>query len=248
MSDRAIILAAGRGSRMGEETALKPKCMTRLQGKILLEWQLEALKSAGIIDITVVRGYRADMLEGEFATADNPRWSETNMVASLFCAPAPTGHSIISYSDIAYHPSHIEKLKTSNHDITITADLRWEALWALRFEDPLDDAESFIHENGRLLEIGQKTEDIGRIQAQYMGLLNLSVKGWQIMYDQFMSLPQERRDKLDMTGMLNLLLSNNILVHVEFIEGKWCETDSYEDVLCYEAEMERNPNWSHDWR
>lgn len=85
MNHRAIILAAGRGSRMGEATASKPKCLNLLAGKELLRWQLESLSKANIENVTVVRGYRSYMLEGNFETIDNTRWNETNMVASLFC-------------------------------------------------------------------------------------------------------------------------------------------------------------------
>ena len=40
MKNRALILAAGRGSRMGKETESKPKCFSILSGKRLLDWQL----------------------------------------------------------------------------------------------------------------------------------------------------------------------------------------------------------------
>src|SRR6185503_13206340 len=53
---RAIILAAGRGSRMGQLTAEIPKCLVQLGGKPLLEWQTGALRAAGIDRIAVVTG------------------------------------------------------------------------------------------------------------------------------------------------------------------------------------------------
>ncbi|MEZ5021705.1 MAG: gamma-glutamyl-gamma-aminobutyrate hydrolase family protein [Chitinophagales bacterium] len=248
MSNRGIILAAGRGSRMGNETAIKPKCLTQLAGKPLLNWQLDSLKSAGIKNITVVRGYRADMLTGDFEVANNDRWGETNMVASLFCAPAFNGSTIISYSDIVYDSEHIERLAAAPYDITITADKKWKSLWSLRFDNPLDDAESFIYEGDKLLEIGKKTDTFGKIKAQYMGLLKLSKKGWQQMYDLYRSLSEEKRDKIDMTSMLSALLERGVTINIVFIEGKWCEVDSYEDVLKYEKEMNTNNNWEHDWR
>jgi choline kinase/anthranilate/para-aminobenzoate synthase component II len=248
MNNRGIILAAGRGSRMGDETAIKPKCLTQLAGKPLLHWQLEAMHNSEIKNITVVRGYRADMLTGDFNVADNERWSVTNMVASLFCAPAFNGNTIISYSDIVYHSEHIKRLAAAPYDITITADKKWENLWLLRFDNPLDDAESFIYEGDKLIEIGKKTDTFTKIEAQYMGLLKLSKKGWQQMHDLYLSLPKERQDKIDMTSILNALLEIGVTINIVFIEGKWCEVDSYEDVLKYEEEMNINNNWEHDWR
>ena len=133
METRAIILAAGRGSRMGDATASKPKCLNTLAGKTLLEWQLKSLTEAGLNSITVVGGYRRELLQGDFEVVANERWDKTNMVASLFCAKPFNGNTIISYSDITYHPEHVKKLNNSKADITITADKQWEGLWKLRF-------------------------------------------------------------------------------------------------------------------
>ena len=108
---RGIILAAGRGSRMGKETEDKPKCLTILNGKPLLEWQLSALQNAGIERIEIVSGYKGNLIQKyKLLTYSNPNWSKTNMVTSLFCVPPFKGDSIISYSDIAYSHKHVEAL------------------------------------------------------------------------------------------------------------------------------------------
>ena len=52
----AIILAAGRGSRMGSLTAELPKCMTRFENRPLLDWQLAALRAGGTQRVAVVAG------------------------------------------------------------------------------------------------------------------------------------------------------------------------------------------------
>jgi len=248
MNTKAIILAAGRGSRMGDATASKPKCLNELKGKPLLEWQLISLRDAGIEEVTVVRGYRSDMLTGDFNVADNKRWSETNMVSSLFCVPSSNSNVIISYSDIVYDSEHVKRLNDSEFDITITADRKWADLWKLRFDDPLDDAETFRSKDNCLIEIGGKTDDINEIEAQYMGLIKLSSKGWKIMYDLYQSFSDSKKDKMDMTSMLNELLEQNTPIRVVFVNGKWCEADSYSDILAYEKELDTNKNWQHDWR
>ena len=51
---RALILAAGRGSRMKEGTAEKPKCLNKIAGRPLLNWQLDALKAAGVDKVGLV--------------------------------------------------------------------------------------------------------------------------------------------------------------------------------------------------
>jgi len=58
---KAIILAAGRGSRMKKLTSNQPKCLTNLNGKPILDWQLEAFKKSGITEVAIVTGYRRNL-------------------------------------------------------------------------------------------------------------------------------------------------------------------------------------------
>ena len=81
---RAIILAAGRGSRMNDLTDDRPKCLVELRGKPLLEWQLAAIREAGITEIAIVTGYKRELLARyELTEFHNPRWAETQMLSSL---------------------------------------------------------------------------------------------------------------------------------------------------------------------
>jgi len=59
----AIILAAGRGTRMGYITHDKPKCLLKVDEKTILQHQIETLNECGIESITVVVGFKADMIE-----------------------------------------------------------------------------------------------------------------------------------------------------------------------------------------
>lgn len=245
---RAIILAAGRGSRMGAATEEKPKCLTQLQERPLLEWQLQALSKAGINNIELVLGYRHELLQ-EYGSNHyvNKDWASTNMVSSLFCAPPSQDDTIVSYSDIVYNTSHVQQLIESPHDISITADLEWLKLWSLRFDNPLDDAESFVFEKNRLLSIGKKTDTLDDINAQFMGLLKLSTNGWKRLKNVFDELTSIEQRKLDMTSLLNCAIERDLSIHVEFIHGKWCECDTWSDVLLYEKAA-KSDNWLHDWR
>lgn len=249
-----IILAAGRGSRMKELTAAKPKCLLELAGRPLLHWQLDSMRKAGIEKILVVRGYAAHCLQGEFETVENPRWESTNILSSLLCARDfasgffATGGKrlLISYSDIAWRPEHAKRLLQANEHIAMAYDLLWESLWRLRFEDPLSDAETFVQKDGLLREIGLKTDDISRIQGQYMGLLSLDAAGWQTLLESAAELG-EKVDKTDMTAFLRFMLSRNIRVGVVPVEGGWCECDNADDIQKYEKAL-ADGSWNHDWR
>src|SRR5207245_212345 len=69
---KAVILAAGRGTRMGELTNEQPKPMLKVQGKPILEHILEGLVSAGIREIFIVTGFRAEVIEDYFA--EGQKW------------------------------------------------------------------------------------------------------------------------------------------------------------------------------
>lgn len=254
MKTFAVILAAGRGSRMRNLTADKPKCLIRLADKTLLEWQTQALNKTGITEIHLVKGYRADCISDRFTSSYNDRWSETNMLYSLNCAAGyiqkmfDSGFEqfILSYSDIVYSPACVRKLLQAPADMAITYDILWGDLWQLRFDNILDDAETFRQKDGILLEIGGKTNILSEIEGQYMGLIKLTQSGWARWKTAAVNLGQGC-DKTDMTTFLQLLIKQNERIATIPVEGKWCEADSAQDLEKYEAALSAGA-WTHDWR
>ena len=84
---KCLILAAGQGTRLGQMTADKPKCMVPIFGVPIIQRQAETLKLAGIEDISVATGYKASMVDSlGFFTHYNPNYKNTNMVSSMFVA------------------------------------------------------------------------------------------------------------------------------------------------------------------
>ena len=250
-----IILAAGRGSRMGAMTADRPKCLAVLAGQTLLSWQMKALREAGVSEIVLVRGYAGDRLPATSCQAvDNPRWADTNMVASLCCAARylAAGPCTVSYGDIVYHPSTVRNLIAADGDIVVAYDRLWSRLLQDRFDDPLEDAESFRIEGGRLVEIGAQVDDLTRVQGQYMGLLKITPDGWRAMESFIHNLPREERDRIDVTALLSQMLAVGAVVETSPVEGRWCEVDSASDLELYEkrlAQADQNGTpWDHDWR
>lgn len=86
---RAVILAAGMGTRMRPVTSVIPKPMVRVKGKRIIETQLDALLAAGITDITIVRGYQGHVfneLLGKYPMIqfiDNPSWESAGAIVSV---------------------------------------------------------------------------------------------------------------------------------------------------------------------
>lgn len=252
---KAIILAAGRGSRLGDLTASQPKCLARLLGKPLLEWQLEALAAAGVDDIVVVRGYRAECLvDSRYVVLDNADWAHTNMVETMACAAdiLRCESCLVLYSDIIYHPDIVRSMLSAKGDICIAYDTLWEALWRLRFTDPLSDAETFREEDGELQEIGNRADSLADIRGQYMGVLRFTPAGWNAVSRLFDGLDRADRARLDLTALMQRLLAGGQRIQCCAVAGRWCEVDSVSDIQTYEAAIEaassRGGHWSHDWR
>jgi choline kinase len=255
VAKHAIILAAGRGARMGEMTATKPKCLAVLAGKSLLEWQLAALRSAGIQSITVIGGYRKDLLHADgYQLLDNPDWASTNMLATLRCASALLReHScVVSYADILYRPDRAEAVAAVDADIAISYDTQWEGLWRARFAHPLADAETFRQENGWLTAIGERTRRMADIEGQYLGLLKFTPPGWSRVEQALSTLPLERQRSMDMTSLLRVLLSGGTNIRCVPGSGAWCEVDNSADLHLYQRLLSDNDRdgtrWDHDWR
>jgi L-glutamine-phosphate cytidylyltransferase len=237
---RVIILAAGRGSRMGSLTEQLPKGLVQLAGESLLERQLNVLRKANIEHIGIVRGYQADQIQMPGVTYfDNPEWSETNMLFSLCCAEAwlSADECIVAYSDIVYSPEAIDLLKGCRDDIAIPSNTNWLSLWEARFANPLDDAETFrLSKDGSLIEIGGAASCVEHIEGQFMGLLKFTPAGWSVVKDCLAALENGALRRMDMTGLLARLIVNGACIKVLPYDGLWLEVDSESDLSLYESE------------
>ncbi|MDP3734742.1 MAG: phosphocholine cytidylyltransferase family protein [Nanoarchaeota archaeon] len=132
---KALILAAGIGSRLGDITKDLPKCLVPVCGKPILEYQLDALLENGIIDIIIVVGYQKEKIfqfiaskpkytEIHFTFAENPEYAATNSSYSYWQARELIEKESYLHlnSDIVFFPDLIQKLKNNLHDNVILVD------------------------------------------------------------------------------------------------------------------------------
>lgn len=238
---KAIILAAGRGSRMRGGTEHIPKCMMTLSGKSLLQYGLDSLLSAGFAseDIGVVTGYMREKIQIEHVHYfHNMEWESTNMFVSLTKARKwlISEPCIVCYSDVVYNPNAIRKLVQSSAELAITSYTGFWDLWSRRFKNPLEDLETFRVENGVLIEIGKKPESLDSIEGQYMGLIRFTPDSWRRV-EQAIMLPMPKPvNKLDMTTLLQHLIEQGELIKVFPTDDLWLECDNQEDIVLYEKE------------
>jgi L-glutamine-phosphate cytidylyltransferase len=121
MSVGAVILAAGRGTRLGARYGSLPKCLLGLGGTTLLGRQLAALRACGVQAVTVVAGFQAARVADACRTAAevivNPRFAETNSLYSLWLARARLAEgAVVMNGDVLFHPQLLRDLLSSRHE------------------------------------------------------------------------------------------------------------------------------------
>jgi choline kinase len=242
---RALILAAGQGTRLRPLTDHKPKCLVPLMGKSLLERQTVTLRSAGVDDIHVATGYCAGQIaDMGYATSINPRFADTNMVETLFCAQkfiGKEGDLIIAYGDIVYQTNNLLALLACDDEIALMIDSKWRDLWSLRLENPLDDAETLvIDSNGYVVELGKKPDSYKKIEGQYTGLIKIRADKLDQFIDFYKGLDRSAVydgkdfDNMYMTSFLQLLINDGWKAKAVEVNNGWLEVDSVEDLEQYE--------------
>jgi choline kinase len=118
---RGLILAAGRGSRLGGHADGTPKCLLEVGRRRLIEHQLEALADAGVAPVAMVVGYGADEVrEAVGIRAEyihNRRWDQTNSVYSYHLAREwLTGPIVLLNCDVLFHPDVLSRLLAAKGD------------------------------------------------------------------------------------------------------------------------------------
>ncbi len=230
-------MAAGRGTRLAPRTDHEPKCLTPLAGRPLLSLQLAALADAGGRPVAVVTGHLADHIARAAPDAHrfhNPDFASTHMVATLEAASEwlTTGTCVISYSDVAFDGAFLGPLLSAPGDIVVANNQGWRALWEARFDDPCDDAETFVVEpnSGRLLGIGDRPSSLDDVQGQFAGLFKTTPAGWEACTALLESLDDADRAQLQTTRLLSMLIARGVAVHTATCEGRWVEVDDEHDL------------------
>ena len=248
--DRAIIVAAGRGQRMGELTEARPKCLLPVGGQPLFERALATLRRCGVRDISVVRGYRSDlMVHAGVRWFENPRYLETNIFASLWCArEAFAGGFIFLYSDIVVTEPVIRAALESTADLGVVVDRRWQPLYEGRHSHPVEQAELVAADaTGHVKRIGkQRIVPPDEAYGEFIGVARVSARGVAALkaVGEQVFAPGSRgpvhqatsSDQTYFTDAVQLLVDAGHQVSAIPIDGGWQEIDTMQD---YERAQER---------
>ena len=239
---KALIIAAGLGSRLKKHTENLPKCMLDFGGKTLLQRQLDSYKKNGIKDISLIRGYKKEKINYKgIKYFENNDYKNNNILNSIFYAEKViNGNIIISYSDILFDSSVVERTLNSDHDISVVVDIDWRGYYVGRKDHPISEAENVIfNSNNEVEKIGKINTGNEEVHGEFIGMIKLSNRGTEIFKEHFHRLkkiywnkPFQRAkvfQKAYLTDFIQELVDIGVKVHCVIIESGWKEIDTVED-------------------
>ncbi|MGB2960027.1 MAG: phosphocholine cytidylyltransferase family protein [Bacteroidota bacterium] len=239
---KAIIVAAGPGSRLNPLTNERPKCLLQVGGRTILERALESLRENGIKRIAVVRGYCSQLIDYPNITYyENPNYRANNILRSLFYAEREMDDDFIfSYSDIIYNSEIVAQLMECKAEIAVTIDVNWLQHYDGRDLHPISEAELVKLENDQVVKIGKEVVRPDEAHGEFIGLAKFTKSGAEAMRTAYHRIAEERPaapfqhaaslEKAYMTDMIQELVDNGSLVQSIDIEGGWMEIDTPQDL------------------
>lgn len=224
---KALILAAGRGTRISRYLGGDPKCTVNIGGKALIQYTVELLQSFGITDIAVVLGYRKHVIREALvgynvSFFENPFFDVTNSIASAWFS-----RDFLEGDDLLIMNGDVYLDRDLLPHILNTSPDRTPLLFA--DETRREEADyKFYYQNGILLKYGK--ELVGNdITGEYIGVARLDKDFLPLFRQKLLSMIDEQKHSVWWENVL-YEMSHQSNVYVENTNGKfWAEVDYVED-------------------
>ena len=238
---RAIIVAAGESKRLLPLTTDKPECLLEIESKTIMSRGLENLRTCGIYDIAVVRGYQGDKINyPAIRYYENSDYQATGILRSLFCAESEMDEGFIfCYSDILYAKEVLERLLQDQSDISLVVDTDWENHYYHRHQHTISEAELVRIKGDRIMQVGKNITSPDKVHGEFIGLAKFSKKGAEILKANYEWTVQNYKAKAFhqalslneayFTDMIQELIDQGYPVYHVDIRGGWAEIDTTED-------------------
>ncbi len=249
---RAILIAAGRGKRLGAHTEEIPKCMVQVGALPILGWVWKALSAVGVEELVVIRGYRGDVLETfvrslvpKVSFVDNHEWQTNNVLLSMAHArqflDQPT---YLTYSDIIFTPAVARAAASSTAEIGLVIDREFRSIYVGRTEHPLDEGEvSDLMPGGTVARVGKRALAPADAIGEYIGLARLGARGVATVANTLDALAKrfEGRETAPFqrattyrnayqTDLWQELVDGGVSVDPILVDGGWREIDTSQDL------------------
>ena len=236
----AVVLAASRGRQLEDLTEDRPKCMVDVRGKPLLHRLVGSFNAAGVRELTVVTGYKADTVEFPgIKTVKNTEYETSGEVASLACAShALKGESIVSYGDIMFRSHVLNQLLDCNADIAVVVDANWQEERSVTTKRTVDlvqcshsySADYFDEALAELTRIDSSLPE-SEVNGEWIGLAKFSEKGSALLQAQIDQMREDGSlETASMTDLFNRLIDDGARPQVVYITGHWLDVNDAFDL------------------
>lgn len=230
---KALILAAGVGSRLAPITDTRPKSLVPVNGKPILFKQIENLQENGVTDITIVSGYKWELLEKTvhekypaLKIIQSVDYATTNNMYSAYLAREALGGAdfLMMNADVFFDASVLTALLECEHPNAIVVDIGTY----------LEESMKVVEKDGRLVEISKTIPPDAALGAS-IDVYKFSKEGGAAFFAKCADYI-ERQKELKKWSEVAL---NDILGDVVFkacpLKGRWFEIDNHEDLAAAEA-------------
>ena len=240
---KAIILAAGEGSRMCKLTQNIPKPLVNVNGKSIIERQLSSLKQNGVLDIIIVTGTHHEKFNFKNVVyVNNLDHKKHDTLGSLMTArDYMNDEIIITYADQIFDEKIMESINNFSGDIGIAVDLDWEKNYVNRDQHPKSEAENVLINGNEILELRKNISECKENEkiGECLGLMKFSRKASKVFLDKYSELEISHQGKFHnapslekalISDMIQELIDSEINVEPIYVSGKWCEIDTPQDL------------------
>ena len=239
---KAIILSAGFGSRLGDLTKGIPKSLVDVNGKSIIERQIETFRNNGIKEIIVIVGPHKEKFQiNDVEYVIDKNFHEHEQLSSLMTASKYFQNDIvISFGDVIVDNKIMKQIVESTYEFGIAVDLNWEKNYVNRDQHPKSEAENVLFDKeGNVLEIKKNIQKSGSKIGEYLGVMKLSRKNSKVFLDKYSELNISHQGKFHnasslesayLTDMFQELIDSGIRISPIYVNGKWCEIDTLQDL------------------
>lgn len=222
---KALLLAAGKGTRISRYLSGNPKCTVNIGGIKLIEYTIDLLKKKGITEIGIVTGYRANVITDILKNENirffyNPFYDVTNSIASAWFARdfIKDDDIIIMNADVYLEESVLDMILNSKKSPVMFADSTRKEEGDYKFK----------YENGLLQKYGKDlaTEDI---TGEYIGIGKFNKEFLQEFYFKLEEMINTQQHSVWWENIVYDMVDYRN-VYVEDVKGLfWAEVDYIED-------------------
>ena len=248
-----IILNAGSGTRLGELTKNLPKGLLDINGKSLIERQIENFSSKNIEKILLIVGPNSDKFN--LKNVDyvfDETYNEHEQLGSLFAAKKfMVNDVIISFGDVLVEKNVFEQIIKSSFDIGLAIDLDWGKNYIGRSMHPESEADLVKIESDLITKIQKNLvkKDVEKI-GEFLGIMKLNKNGAKIFVETYNKLQELHNEKFHtadsfnkafLTDFIQELIDREIPINPILINGNWLEIDTSQDL---DSAREKIKNWN----